>query len=308
MPKKSRSEKQPACQIPFFGLYGTLSGTGAAAYAHIERISCRAPTYEWKIGSHRHADLSQFLLVTGGRGVLILDGERHEIIPPWFVWLPSGFVHGFDFDADTVGLVLTISADVIDCAANAGADCGHMGMLSEPIYGGMLPPNDIGVDVREVLETIEREQERPRLGVHTALTAGLMMIFVALHRVRSFDNLDTHVGRVQASEFRRFREYIEKFFRKQTSIAAIARHLGITPNRLHAATTRAVGKGPLAIQHERIMIECKRELIFTNKSISQIAFDCGFSEPAHFSRFFSQRSGFSPRTFRQQFGRSNIDT
>lgn len=292
-------------RIPTFGLYGTEAEPGLAAYAHIESIASRAPAHGWRIASHRHADLSQLLIVTKGGGVLTVEGAAHAIAPPWFVWLPAGVVHGFAFEADTGGLVLTLSADTVGAAVAASADRAALaGIVAEAMAGRIPEADEIGVDVGAVMQAIEREQAMARAGANTALTGNLMLLLVAMLRTRSQRNLDRQLGETQASEFRRFRAFVEGNFRKAAGVAEIARALGLSPNRLHAVTMRAVGRGPLAVLHDRIMLEAKRELMFTDKRVADIAFDCGFDDPAHFSRFFTQRAGLSPRAFRQASGRA----
>jgi AraC family transcriptional activator of pobA len=294
----------PLDRIPTFGLYGTEAEPGLAAYAHIERIASRAPAHGWRIATHRHADLSQLLIVTAGGGMLTVDGTAHAIAPPWFVWLPAGVVHGFGFEADTDGLVLTLSADTVGAAVAASTDRAALsGLVAEPMLGPMPAAEEIGVDVAAVMQAIECEQATPRTGAHTVLTGNLMLLMVAMQRTRSQRNLDRQLGETQASEFRRFRAFVERNFRKASGVAEIARALGLSPNRLHAVAMRAVGRGPLAVLHDRIMLEAKRELMFTDKPVAEIAFDCGFEDPAHFSRFFTQRAGASPRAFRKAAAR-----
>lgn len=294
----------PIYSIPAFGLYGSAAAPSAARYAHIETIWQRAPAYDWKIASHRHTDLAQFILVTGGSGELELDGRRVPFSAPWFVWLPAGVVHGFDFVPGAVGLVLTVSVDVVAAAVAGGTDSARLADAAGDARFGALPsPGEIGIDVAGVMQAIVREQELPRSGIDSAVSASLSMLLVALLRMRTLDSLDAHLGKAQASEFRRFREFIEHNFRHQHSVEHIAGWLGITPHRLHSITVKAVGKGPLAIQHDRIMLECGRELMYTDRAISEIAFDCGFKDPAHFSRFFTQRAGCSPRTYRARHKR-----
>ncbi len=137
------------------------------------------------------------------------------------------------------------------------------------------------------MTALEREQMLPRTGSDTVIASTISLLLVAMLRLKTLDTLDSHLGVVQASEFRRFRKVVETRFREQPTVGEMARELGITTDRLHSITTKAVGKGPLAIQHERIILECKRELIYTLKPVSQIAFDCGFDDVAYFSRFFT---------------------
>jgi len=52
--------------------------------------------------------------------------------------------------------------------------------------------------------------------------------------------------------------------------------------------------------HQRLLLEAKRELVYTSMTISQISDQLGFSEPAYFSRFFKRMTGRSLKEFRQQ--------
>jgi AraC-like DNA-binding protein len=49
---------------------------------------------------------------------------------------------------------------------------------------------------------------------------------------------------------------------------------------------------------ERILIEAKRLLSYTRKSVKQISFDLGFEDVAYFSNFFKKHTSQSPLDFR----------
>jgi AraC family transcriptional activator of pobA len=54
----------------------------------------------------------------------------------------------------------------------------------------------------------------------------------------------------------------------------------------------------MQLVHARILLEAKRQLRYTDVSVSEIGYALGFDDPAYFTRFFSQRTGTSPRAFR----------
>jgi len=46
------------------------------------------------------------------------------------------------------------------------------------------------------------------------------------------------------------------------------------------------------------VLEAKRNLSFSKKSIKEISYELGFEDPAYFSRFFKNHTGAGPQEFR----------
>jgi AraC family transcriptional regulator, transcriptional activator of pobA len=51
-----------------------------------------------------------------------------------------------------------------------------------------------------------------------------------------------------------------------------------------------------------VLTEAKRQLVFTNQPITEIAYNLGFADPSHFARFFRKQTGTTPHEFREQRG------
>jgi AraC family transcriptional activator of pobA len=51
--------------------------------------------------------------------------------------------------------------------------------------------------------------------------------------------------------------------------------------------------------------EARRMLLYTSLSAAQIAYELGFSDPAHFSRVFTKGTGMPPRRFRTRLGEAD---
>ncbi|WP_153676373.1 helix-turn-helix domain-containing protein, partial [Pseudomonas aeruginosa] len=68
---------------------------------------------------------------------------------------------------------------------------------------------------------------------------------------------------------------------------------------LNSVARRLSGQTALGIVHQRLLLEAKRDLVYTAMTVNEIADRLGFSEPAYFTRFFKRLSGVSPSAFRK---------
>lgn len=295
-----RRDANPPYRIPVFGLYGATAEQSSGGHVHIETISARASAHDWKIRVHRHENLAQCVVVSAGGGVLELDGEEVAFAAPWFVWIPTATVHGFRFDAGTEGHVLSVSDDVVAGSLSRVPEGERLAALVlRPAFGEARPGEEIGISMQATMSAMAQEHELPRTGVTAALQAHLVLLLVAVLRTRTLSDLAAQLGDQRAGGFRRFREYVERHFRRQERIDDIARSLGMSRGQLYAVAIEAVGKSPLRILHDRRIIECKRELTYSDQPIARIAYELGFSDEAYFSRFFTRHAGMSPSAFRK---------
>lgn len=98
--------------------------------------------------------------------------------------------------------------------------------------------------------------------------------------------------------FRQFNLIVEQRYKELHQVKDYATLLNKSPKTL--ANIFAEHKlSPLQIIHERLYLEAKRMLIYTDDRLKDITFALGFEETAHFSRFFKKMDGDSPSNFRE---------
>jgi AraC family transcriptional activator of pobA len=111
------------------------------------------------------------------------------------------------------------------------------------------------------------------------------------------------IGDAQANDsvlVQRFKALIEQNFASHWKVSQYAKALSISPTHLSRLTRAANGMSALRMIEARLMREARRNLAYTNLSISSIAYTLGFSDPAYFSRVFTRDAGISPKAFRSQ--------
>jgi AraC family transcriptional activator of pobA len=161
-----------------------------------------------------------------------------------------------------------------------------------------------GTDLAAGFKMLARELARALPGHSLALEGFLKVILANVLRLSRppCESPDAAAGR-QRGLVMQFRELIESAFRKGWSLAEYASALGVSQSRLRNACLSVTEQSPMQIVHARILLEAKRQLRYTSASVSEVAYALGFEDPAYFTRFFSQRTGLSPRAFRSSAAR-----
>lgn len=98
---------------------------------------------------------------------------------------------------------------------------------------------------------------------------------------------------------RRFNLLVENHYRTEHEVQFYAAELNKSPKTLANYFALYGHKTPLQIIQERITLEAKRLLYYTDKTSKEIAYDLGFDDPAYFSRFFKNQTAASPSEFKK---------
>lgn len=98
--------------------------------------------------------------------------------------------------------------------------------------------------------------------------------------------------------FIRFKKHIEDKFQEQPSIEQIASALSVNTNALYQTVKSRTGISPKEFLTERLILEAKRKLYFTDTSIKELAWLLGYNDPNYFSKLFKRLVGKSIAEYR----------
>ncbi|MGE9310665.1 helix-turn-helix domain-containing protein [Niabella sp. CJ426] len=99
-----------------------------------------------------------------------------------------------------------------------------------------------------------------------------------------------------------FQNLLEQHFISSRSVSFYAAHYGLSVNAFSKQIKKQFSKTPSQLIQERLILESKRLLHLTFKSIKEIATELGFEDGFYFSRFFKKETGVPPKTFREKVG------
>lgn len=98
---------------------------------------------------------------------------------------------------------------------------------------------------------------------------------------------------------RRFLTLVEQNYQKNLSVKSYAERLEVSAGHLSATVKQNMNKTAGEIIRERLLIEAKRLLHYSELTVSDIAFRLNFEDPSYFARFFRKYTGVTPTDFRQ---------
>ena len=289
-----------AQSLPLFHLYGDPPDEQAFDFIHIETIVSRSQIHDWMIRAHRHRNLFQILLIERGGGEMIFEASSLDFAAPAAIIVQPNAVHGFRFrPGDTNGWVVSFTEDVANTIAEQSAEAlaRLRALAADPIV--KLESGDEIARLSALCNDLYQERFLAREGHRLATRALLALIAIEAARLAASRARSGSVTLAPADPtLQALRELVENHFRKERQIAFYAGRLHMTTDRLNDLVKRATGVTAGHLIRQRVLTEAKRELVFTNRVISEIAYDLSFSDPSHFARFFRKQTGKTPQDFR----------
>ena len=101
-------------------------------------------------------------------------------------------------------------------------------------------------------------------------------------------------------------EMLEEYFTKEETLQQglptvryFAEKVCLSPNYFGDLIKKETGKTPQEYIQAKIIDTAKEQILYTDKTVSQIAYDLGFQYSQHFIRVFKKHVGKTPLEFRK---------
>lgn len=144
----------------------------------------------------------------------------------------------------------------------------------------------------EEFETVDDIQE----DMLRMLLKRLIIIVTRLARQQFLTNKELTDQKLDI--IRQYNLLVENNYKVEHRVKFYANQLNRSPKTLSNFFALYNNKSPLAIIQDRIFLEARRLLIYTDRSSKEIAYDLGFEDAAYFSNFFKKMASLSPSEFR----------
>jgi acetamidase/formamidase/AraC-like DNA-binding protein len=263
----------------------SLDGVGLMRFAAGPQVFSPLP---------RRADLPILLMPAEDGAVLNAGGSPQTVPAGRIILLPRQSDWRVTFHRDMRAIVLSVMAESFGGRKISLPECRDAIIVSSDGLADILGRT---LEVAaEALETLSSE-------AWNTIRLSLAEMLLTLARQKSPSAPETPGIGTRPALLQRIYDAIErKVGDPEITPARIAQMEGISERYLQKLF-EATGDNFTHYLRERRLQRCSAALADatqSHRSVSDIAFGCGFNDAAHFSRSFRDRFGMSPRAFRQQ--------
>lgn len=186
------------------------------------------------------------------------------------------------------------------CILDHDSEVGCKGIL---YYGAAKLPRISAAEMElEILQTAWKmanlEFEMEDNLQQEMLQMMLKRILILCARIYKKQFLHEELSKSQHELVREFNFLVESHFKEKHSVVEYAELLFKAPKTITNTFKKIGQKSPLKFIQERILLEARRLIYYSEKDFSQIAYELGFQDLQSFSRFFKNNEGRSPSEFR----------
>ncbi|MCF2875236.1 MULTISPECIES: helix-turn-helix domain-containing protein [unclassified Tenacibaculum] len=148
-------------------------------------------------------------------------------------------------------------------------------------------------EIEELFKMIKKEKENQELSKY--------LLLALLEKSKLIQQKHQAIEKTISSEIQlvnSFKRLVRNHFIQEKSVSFYAQKLNLTANYLNDRIKKYTGKTAKEHITNRILLEAKNMLLYTDMDVAEISFILQFNEPSYFGKFFKKHTQTTPKLFR----------
>lgn len=249
------------------------------------------------VNKNEHIDSYSIFWIKEGKGNYHIDFKSYPFNGNVLFFLSPGQVFSVDSEKIKEAYKLTFKRDFY-CIETHDKEIACNGVLFNNIYETpfveVTKSDTLKLDF--ILKSLIEELNNKDTAQYDMLQTYLKQFII--HSVRMKKVIEPIKDDIESKLFKDFSLLVEQNFKKLHSVTDYANRLGVSPKSLTKHFQKKAFEKPSEFIKNRIILEAKRQLIYSNESVKHIAFNLGYNDPAYFTRFFTKAVEKSPLQFK----------
>lgn len=247
-------------------------------------------------GIPHRANFYQIIWINSGETTQMVDFTPANLSAGQLLFIGKNQVISFDVESEYSGEIILFTDAFFIRNEFDNRFINHIGLFNSFTVNTPIQTNSKIDSIRELINNeyiSDNDTYSPDI-IHHLLSSLL------IYSERAKDNTENPVRCPDYETAMQFSEQVELNYKTMRKVNDYVEYMGISSKVLYKALKSTIGKNPKQFIDERILLEAKRLLVYSDISIKEISFDLGFDEPTNFSKFFREQMGLSPVDFKKQ--------
>ncbi len=247
---------------------------------------------------HRH-NYFVIIWVKKGGGEHLIDLEKFQLKDNTIYCVTPGQVHLMNILGPVSGYVISFTAEFMGLDEENFSLLFKTGLFHTFTHSPVLQVNEqLAEEMDDMAGRMMKEFSNYFL-LRSEILRGFLKIFL-VYLTRQVDKVEhTEAPSKNTDMLKKFFALLEKNYLTKRMVTDYANEMIITPNYLNEVVKKFTGFPASHHIQQRIILEAKRKAVYSNLSMKEIAYELGFDDIAHFSKFFKNASGQSFTDFKK---------
>ncbi|UPK68386.1 AraC family transcriptional regulator [Chitinophaga filiformis] len=248
---------------------------------------------------HKQQYVEIIWIIKGG-GTLVMDLEKFTLQDNSIFCVTPGQLHQLKVDELTEGYVISFTEAFLHMGEQEFDLMYNSGLFqSFSRSAGIRLDSDIAGEMQEIALKMLKESNNAYL-FKTEMLRRYLKIFL-IYVARQFQApLQTLMQTRNIELAEKFKSLVELHFKTHRKVADYAKLLAVTPNYLNEIIKKITAYPASHHIRQRIILEAKRRVAYADECMKEVAWYLGFSDIAHFSKFFKNATGTTFTEFRRE--------
>lgn len=247
-------------------------------------------------GVPHRTDFYEIVIIEAGYSVQTIDFTPIQAVSGEMLFIGKNQVVSFDTTQTYNGKIILFT-DLFFNRIESEMRMIKLQNLFNPFTGNKAIK--VNEKLKAILGLLQAEFNTPHDSFQSDLIHNLLNAFLIESARQSIDDVNATKNQDYTTALH-FSKLVEQHYQSLRKVNDYMRIMNTTAKPLSKALQSIIGKTPKQYIDDRILLEAKRLLVYSNENIKEITFMLGFEEPTNFSKFFREQTGLSPAEFRKQ--------
>lgn len=260
------------------------------------------------VDAHIH-DRIEVLFCTKGKMNIMIGGIEYSFTPGCIAVIPSNEIHRIQTITDEHHEYIVVKFPLEYISSNVPQE-DFPGVLPFILKGSGTrlvfdEDNTVKAGLFEMAENMLAEADAQKYGFELTLRSGVLNIILYVMRAWNEELPSDYKLALGTERTKRIYDalfYIQNNFKRELDLRAISDLFGVSYSYFSRQFSAVTGKTFANYLCNVRLSEAEYRLVVSDATVTDIAYECGFTDASYFTRRFSAKNGMSPAAWRKKYG------